>query len=42
MMLCLPSSESEMTFDLTGVDASIANSLRRIMLSEVCGNGCDT
>lgn len=25
-----------MVFDLIGVDASIANALRRIMLSEVC------
>ena len=29
------STDSEITFDLTGIDASIANSLRRIMLSEV-------
>ena len=29
------SSESEMTFDLTGVDASVANAFRRIMISEV-------
>jgi DNA-directed RNA polymerase alpha subunit len=29
------STEEQLTFDLTGIDASIANSLRRIMLSEV-------
>jgi DNA-directed RNA polymerase I and III subunit RPAC1 len=29
------SSEDELEFDLTGVDASIANALRRIMLAEV-------
>ncbi len=28
--------EDEMVFDLIGVDASIANALRRIFLAEVC------
>ena len=32
----------EMVFDLMGVDASVANALRRILLAEVglCGCGC--
>lgn len=31
-------TDSEMQFDLIGVDASIANALRRILLAEVCTN----
>ena len=31
------STDEELTFDLTGVDASVANALRRIMLAEVRG-----
>mmetsp|Transcript_44688 Transcript_44688/g.100888 ORF Transcript_44688/g.100888 Transcript_44688/m.100888 type:complete len:362 (+) Transcript_44688:109-1194(+) len=31
----LASNEEEMTFDLTGVDAAVANALRRIMIAEV-------
>ena len=29
-------SDSEMEFDMIGIDASIANAFRRIMLAEVC------
>jgi DNA-directed RNA polymerase I and III subunit RPAC1 len=31
----ISSTEDEMVFDLIGVDASIANALRRVMLAEV-------
>ena len=33
------SLQDELVFDLTGVDASIANALRRIMLAEVGASG---
>lgn len=32
----LMSTKTELAFDLIGVDASIANALRRIMIAEVC------
>lgn len=34
--------KNELVFDLVGVDASIANALRRILLAEVCHVGWST
>ena len=34
-------SDSEMEFDMIGIDASIANAFRRIMLAEVCIYFCN-
>ncbi len=31
----IKNEESELIFDITGIDASIANALRRIMIAEV-------
>jgi hypothetical protein len=33
-------TDDEIIFDLIGVDAAIANSLRRILLAEVRASGC--